>query len=77
MLAVGGSNTEGRWKPYYFTELADWLNDAFPVTIGDGRHTVHHLGRGGHDLQSFTDKVHFGASFGERWPTPSESTVWT
>ena len=60
LLAFGGSNTMGRWRPRYYTELGVWLNSAFPVTVGRGRHLVHNVGHSGSGVRDYTSRDQFG-----------------
>jgi hypothetical protein len=63
VVAVGGSNTDGRYKPFYTNELEDMLNAVFPVNVTSNttrsRHTVVKLGRGGWGSAGWASRAGF------------------
>lgn len=58
VLAVGGSNTDGRYHPYYTTVLENLLNEVFPIDANASRqtHAVIALGRGGWGSSGWTTR---------------------
>ncbi len=59
VLAIGGSNTDGRYKPFYSNVLQERLNEVFPVRDKNRSHKVIKFGVGGVTSEYYANSVSF------------------